>query len=231
MVDSTDHTACGVFSFRPKWLQGFASLKWFGITLCFIFISSDGFAGYIIGCITTIEKRFKFSSSKSGFLMSIGVIMYTIFVIFITHYGRKNKPRTIAIGMFVSATGMLITALPHFIYGATDESQSPEYSSFTSIAKKSLDVGFFSERDFSSKSSDTCDLTEPPLSETKSPSCNNSDNTVAYILLLTGVALQQIGCTTFYTLGFSYVDDNLANRHDSPWWVGEFKSTYFYLLN
>ena len=69
LQDDHEDTSCGIGSWRPEWLQFFASPKFFLINL--------GLVGIIQGCtgtiffssISTFEKRYAFDSRLSAIIM------------------------------------------------------------------------------------------------------------------------------------------------------------------
>lgn len=67
MSDTTDNdTVCGIWLFKPKWLQLFASKKVYVIIYGLIGLNQFMVSSYFSGTLTTMEKRFKLSSQMSG---------------------------------------------------------------------------------------------------------------------------------------------------------------------
>ena len=65
--EEDDHeTTCGFGSWRPAWIQGFASARFFAINFALIGILQGTNFSYTIGIISTIEKRYAFESKISG---------------------------------------------------------------------------------------------------------------------------------------------------------------------
>lgn len=62
----TDDTACGIWLYKPKWLQFFASKKAYVLVYGLLGLNELMLIAYFSGTLTTMEKRFKFSSQMSG---------------------------------------------------------------------------------------------------------------------------------------------------------------------
>nr|CAD7197347.1 unnamed protein product [Timema douglasi] len=59
-------TSCGLGSFRPHWLQRFASTRWFLVVYTFLGVVQSMSFSYTSSTITTLEKRFKIPSKVIG---------------------------------------------------------------------------------------------------------------------------------------------------------------------
>lgn len=65
------------------------------------------YLGYMVGVLTSLERRFELSSSKSGFLLSMYDIGNTLATVFVGYCGAKrHKPRWTAVGAILSALAM-----------------------------------------------------------------------------------------------------------------------------
>lgn len=60
------NTLCGIGFFKPKWLQVLASKKVYVIVYGLLGFNQFMLSSYFNGTLTTMEKRFKFSSQMSG---------------------------------------------------------------------------------------------------------------------------------------------------------------------
>lgn len=61
-----DDTTCGMWLFKPRWLQIFASKKVYVLAYGLLGLNQFMLSSYFNGTLTTMEKRFKFSSQMSG---------------------------------------------------------------------------------------------------------------------------------------------------------------------
>ena len=62
-------TSCGLGSWRPQWLQMFASPVFFMINFALIGVIQGMTGTYFVGSMSTLEKRFAFDSKISGFIL------------------------------------------------------------------------------------------------------------------------------------------------------------------
>ena len=63
--------------------------------------------------LSTIEKRFDLSSTKSSFIINAYDISCAATVMFISHFCKNSKPKWIGIGIVVMGIGALIFTIPH----------------------------------------------------------------------------------------------------------------------
>ncbi|XP_016116533.1 solute carrier organic anion transporter family member 2B1-like [Sinocyclocheilus grahami] len=160
-------------------------------------------SGYLKGSITTIEKRYGFSSQKSGLLAAFNEVGNTILIVFVSFFGsRVHRPRCIGIGAMIASVGVFLIALPHFI------SEKYIYTDFNSNTKdnssglcKSLNI--LPEKE----SKQTCDQEK------------TDSHLGVYPILLLGQLLLGIGGVPIQPFGISYIDD-YAEKRNSPFYLG-----------
>ena len=115
-TDEENSNLCGLFNWRPVWLQKFLSFKLF--VLLFMIISSTQtiILSYLTVVLSTIEKEFGLQSKEAAWVYSGNEIAQVLFIVFLPFVGKaKRRPLYIGIGACVSAIGMLLIALPHFV--------------------------------------------------------------------------------------------------------------------
>lgn len=77
---------------------------------------------YFNSTISTLEKRFKIPSKNIAFIAAGNDLSQTIAAVILTYLVTgKNKPRWMSYALYGIAIYCLISALPHFIYGAGEE--------------------------------------------------------------------------------------------------------------
>lgn len=64
--EEINDTLCGIGSFRPKWMQIFAHPLVFVINFSLVGIIQGMTGTYLVGSMSTLEKRFSFDSKVSG---------------------------------------------------------------------------------------------------------------------------------------------------------------------
>ena len=69
--------------------------------------------------LTTLERRFSFTTSHNGVIVSAYDMGHVVLLIVLSVFGAKiHRPRMCALGGFLSAISGLLWAAPHFIYGS-----------------------------------------------------------------------------------------------------------------
>ncbi|KAH9381026.1 hypothetical protein HPB48_008240 [Haemaphysalis longicornis] len=109
---------CGVFDYRPQWMQRFAKTGYF--LVCFIVygIFQGALKAYLNGCITTLEKKFGLTGRTFSVILIADNLSSLPACLLIGHFARKvSRPKLIAFAVWMSVLGCLLAALPYFIYG------------------------------------------------------------------------------------------------------------------
>ncbi|XP_014674972.1 PREDICTED: solute carrier organic anion transporter family member 2A1-like [Priapulus caudatus] len=150
---------------------------------------------YIIGCLTTIERRFQFASKYSGLLLSGSTVAQMFSVLAGSYLGRRRQPAFLAIGALLSAAGRLLFATPHFVYGAGAAAGG---------------------RDGNASEYEMCLAGREEEEEEAAETECSSANQVAYAMMVAGMVLSGAGGSCLFSLGTSYVDDNLVNPRAAP---------------
>ena len=109
--DDNQEFSCGFGSWRPQWLQKYASPKVFLVNFSLLAIVQGASFTYLIGSITTLEKRYGFDSKISGFILIADNISQMIVNPFIGYLGSKyNRPMIMAIGEVIVAISCFMNA-------------------------------------------------------------------------------------------------------------------------
>ena len=150
--------------------------------------------GFVSVVISTIEKRFDLASTESGIIASSYDAASVICLIPVSYFGGQgHKPRWLGMGILIMSLGSLVFTLPHFTTG-------PYQYEDQEVRMCMMDRN----------ATDVC--------VSKEQSASYLSN-YKYVLIL-GQVMHGIGATPLYTLGVTYLDENLKPKM-TPVYVGQ----------
>ncbi|CAG2114593.1 unnamed protein product [Medioppia subpectinata] len=203
-IDDHEHLGtCGMGSWRPKWLQVFASPLFFTVNFTLIGIIQSLSGTYMMSNFSTLEKRFGFDSKMSSAILIADQVMEMLVSPFIGYLGtRFSRPRLLAFGQLVQALAMFINVLPYMVYGAGTHLLTDDSLLSVTLAKNETRY-------------ESC-----PADPTGIDCSGGKHSTVwpAFIILLVGGAVKGFGYTTFWVIGTPYIDDNVS-KNNSPMYL------------
>ncbi|KJH48792.1 sodium-independent organic anion transporter [Dictyocaulus viviparus] len=105
--------------YRPTWLSFLGSRKWMVILLCW-YCAVQGIVvnGLVPSAISSIERRFKLSTSTMGRIVQFYDFGYVLFCIPVSYFGgRHSKPFVLGAGLALLAIGSMLFSTPHIVSG------------------------------------------------------------------------------------------------------------------
>lgn len=194
-------TSCGLGNWRPRWMQMFATPKFFVINFSVVAILQGAYFTYLIGSISTLEKRFAFESKMSGFILIADNLSQMVISPIVGYLGSKyNRSHLIAIGELIVAVSCIISAVPYFIYGP----------GLHLLSNTNTVTNTTSRYEFCANSPDQLE-----------PECQTDDHSTVYLavaFLWFASFANGMGYTAFYTIGLPYIDDNVQKKN-SPLYI------------
>lgn len=116
-VEEDPDSICGLWFFKPRWLQRFANKKAFLAVFCLTSVLQGMYYTYFVSVLTTIEKLYQIPSKTTGIIMSATEIGQIGGALLLTYYGGQgHRPKWIACGMLIFAVASILCATPHFIF-------------------------------------------------------------------------------------------------------------------
>ncbi|CAN7989027.1 unnamed protein product [Ixodes hexagonus] len=197
---------CGIFGYRPRWLQRFAKAYYFLICYILFGIFQGALKAYLNGSITTIERKFALTGKMFGIILIADNISSLFASLLVGYYAtRISRPKIIAFGIWMSVFGCFVSVLPYLIYGPgfVSGSQGPpvlDHQKGSFVATSRI------EKEFCAKGSDDDFVRD----ETPAPT-----GIMAVSILFLANFLNGLGGTAFYISGATYTDDNVKKK-DSP---------------
>ncbi|CAN7946077.1 unnamed protein product, partial [Ixodes pacificus] len=210
---------CGVGNYRPCWMQRFATSRYFALVFGVLGIFQGAYRTYLVGTLSTVEKRFSMSGHMSSFIMiadDISPVMGTVVLMLCLR--RTSKPNWVAGGMLLSVVGAVSSVLPYAVYG-----KGTHLLGNTGQPGNALRTQFCGD------------------GNVDAVNCGNRKEDLGslgpLIFLFMGNFFNGLGGTAYYVIGTTYMDDNVKKKNsalyfDKPdmrvedprwigaWWVG-----------
>ncbi|CAL1277915.1 unnamed protein product [Larinioides sclopetarius] len=191
--DVDPDTLCGIGSFKPQWLQPWATPRVFLFLYSLLGVISGTYYAYRVGAISTLEKRFSFNSRISGTIMMVDEVTPVFMGALIGYFGgMAHRPRMFAIGMLLSALCCFVSALPYFIYGPSQQLSSLNIKNDTEV-----------ELCESKITKESC------LAEDRPPTI------AAIVMLMIAGFLKGFGNLSYHAVGLSFLDDTAKKKNAS----------------
>eukprot|EP00096_Caligus_rogercresseyi_P000386 TRINITY_DN10819_c0_g1_i1.p1 TRINITY_DN10819_c0_g1~~TRINITY_DN10819_c0_g1_i1.p1 ORF type:complete len:638 (+),score=117.03 TRINITY_DN10819_c0_g1_i1:123-2036(+) len=189
-------TTCGIGNWRPKWLQRFATRRFYISVYCIVGVIHGMLFSYFSTILSTIEKKFGLKSQEIAWVYSGNEISQVFFLVALPFMGLVRK-RTLFMGVsiIISGVGILLCGIPHFFQ--------------TDIPTDALAVkSYLCLEEASGESSCPVSLTEDGGESLRS-------KWIGIALIFFGIFLHGIGASFYNSFGIPYIDDN-SEKTKSP---------------
>lgn len=184
---------CGCLGFHPAWLQRLADIRLFVVVIGLYWLIFTTLEYYLVGVITSLEKRFGYSSARSGFLVSIREIAFVLVTTFVSHFTRNlHRPRFLALSGILGAVGGLVFAVPHFVFDRTDVL---EIQGKSHLSNEGLTCEFFKN------------LGKNGTNALCGQAIDNSAYMGSYSMFIIGAIIIGVAMAPMTSLSLTYVDD------------------------
>lgn len=201
--NSSAYLKYGWKSFRPDALQRLNTPGWFVTFLC-SFILTQGMMvnGLKSVVISTLEKRFDFSSTQVGIISSTNEVSVAILGVYVSYFGAQgHRPKWLARAAILVSAGGMMFSLPHFIAGRYQ-------TGATEFSKQQL----------------ICNAKQlNSLSESCAVS-SHSSNLPIFLVFLAAQVLIGAGMSPIFTLGTAFIEESVYARM-CPIYLGIMYST------
>ncbi|OQV15395.1 Solute carrier organic anion transporter family member 5A1 [Hypsibius exemplaris] len=196
-----DDLSCGIFGWRPAWLQCFRSMKVFMACYVVLGVFHGMYGSYLGPVIPSIEKRFGFTSKEVGSFRAMSDVSRILASLIVAHYGGAgHRPRWIGCGAILLGLGMFLMASTEVMFPVTSRSMV------------SLVVASASD------SNERFCHSNPLRNATKNP-CSQAIESSLYPLMVLGASefIMGLGATSIVILALPFIDDNVSTR-TSPYY-------------
>ncbi|XP_055535249.1 solute carrier organic anion transporter family member 1C1-like isoform X2 [Wyeomyia smithii] len=196
-----EDTTCGFWILKGSFLQKFATANAYTFLYGLVGCLFNATFGYFNATITTMEKRFEIPSRNSG-IISAGIDMSSLFLLIVMCYyaDKGHRPRWVAFGVFSIVVFCLMSALPHLLYGPGGAALALTHE-FGASNDENLTKEVFEQHE-----AKLLCMTEG----TRSVACDDEGGNLApQVILLVAQLISGIGNSLYFSLGFTYMDDNV----------------------
>jgi hypothetical protein len=206
--------------FKNKLLDYFADIRCFTFFMCLIVMLTNALGvGYRNSVVTTIEKRYEYSSVFSGVLsgcLEVGSLITTLFVSYFC--ARSHIPRCISASALCCAIGSFFYAFPHILSGSyTINSKVMNKTNNEMMCRNLVQTNLNSSSiTAQAQHGESPVVTFLSSSLDINPNCLLKPSNIGHFTILI-IANVLIGSSSapLYTLGTSYIDNHVTKDNSS----------------
>uniref|UniRef100_A0A8W7PAH9 Major facilitator superfamily (MFS) profile domain-containing protein n=1 Tax=Anopheles coluzzii TaxID=1518534 RepID=A0A8W7PAH9_ANOCL len=181
--------------------------------------------GFINVVITTIERRFGLRSTQTGLVASGYDIASFLCLVPVSYFGGRlgaSKPRWIGWGVAVMGLGAFVFALPHFLVGQYRATNSDQNVCTLATALVTNGTGASVEA-LTELVGCNHDTVSPLANGGQGPTSDSENLSWNVWFFFTAQLLLGAGASPLYTLGVTYIDENVSKKMSSVY-LGEYCS-------
>ncbi|GLG94702.1 Uncharacterized protein GBIM_01856, partial [Gryllus bimaculatus] len=194
-------TQCGLGRWRPSWLQRLASKKAYLILHGLIGFHQIAMGSYMVGTLSTIERRFKIPSKTTGLIAGVWELGALTSLLFVGYLGRQgHKPHMVAVATILMSIALLGRLLPHWVYGPGQDALE--------LTKEYGDAALLLSNSSGGETSARGSLCGTIGSQDEDDCSNSGSLGAPAIILFTTNLILGVCSSVYWTLGFAYLDDN-----------------------
>ena len=176
----------------------YAKINIFSALAALYIILTLGEQLYLIASLRMLEKQYGFTATQTSLLLSIDNVTSLVMILIVGYLGdRYSKPRILAACYLTTAVGVVIEAMPYFLYKGNSESMfntGIAFGNMTNMRRRDI---------LCNPESVNISCTDLP-SEEKLP----KDNEHAYYVLIAARLLVGIGIAPRVALSMTYIYEN-----------------------
>ncbi|KRY89697.1 Solute carrier organic anion transporter family member 4A1 [Trichinella pseudospiralis] len=209
-----DYTPGGIFSC----LKRVSPEKWMLFWICwYCTVQGMVVSGLVPSVLSTLERRFNFRSSSLGRIMQWYDIAYAFCCIPVSYFGgRHSKPLFLGFGLLCMSIGSLLFSLPHIIaeqpYSYSERKVEIGFCNVSNYAyrlRPELDEDNYTTHNQNMATAFFIDRRLYDISSFDTNWMNRSNNYRYELMFGLAHLLHGIGSTPLFTLGVSYIDENV----------------------
>ena len=139
--ENINKNGCGLFSWRPSWLQNLLSRKFFLLVYLLLGITQSMVFSYLSVALSTIEKQFGVKSAEIAWVYSGNEISQICFIVFLPFVGRvRKRPLLMGLASIISACGMFLITIPYLAGRGQSIIQNTSNNSLTQLFADALKI-------------------------------------------------------------------------------------------
>ena len=184
----------------------FYSVQTFLFLLCCMILSYTMItSGFISGVMSSLQRQFSLSTSKIGVIISSFDILSIFAIPLVSYFGAKtNRPRLIALCAIAWVLGAGVFTLPYFL--------GPKYKILMEDTSSNSSMSIYEKYDLCRTFTNVSNSTTENSGNSELNCERNLSDSWPYYVFIAGQLLMSLGVAPTFSLGITYLCDNLEER-------------------